>query len=491
MSTPGTAVGVTEEIDLVQREFAGAQLGDQRLNRRLSQIVGALWESPDQGFPQAMPSEAEAEGFYRFMVNPRIDPQALLTPHLEATATRAARFQEVLAIHDTTQFDYSTPREGLGRVSGNRPGFLLHASLLLSDPLSRTPLGLGTVLPWVRTGAKTSRTASGQKVSGAEYAKLPNRESRRWLDCVERVEERITTQSPTTSVIHVGDREGDSYEFLSQLVAEEYRFAFRVSRDRMVEHVDEMGDLVIGKLRQVVGAQEALCQREVNLSRRVASSAPRSAHSHGTRKGRVATLAFAAQTVTLRRPERRTDLPETTQLNVVYVREIDPPEGEERVEWLIATSEPIDGVDQILRVVDIYRARWVIEEYFKALKTGCRLEERQLESYEGLLRAFSLFAPIAWQMLRLRALSRTAKNAPATEVLAPSQLAVLKQIAKRPLSAQPTVDEALLAIARLGGHLQSNGAPGWLTIARGMAALAQAHIGWVACRAAMAAGLEM
>ena len=164
-TTPQT-VDQAHQIGSVQDEFAEAGLGDERLNLRLTKIVSALWERPDQGFPQAMASEAETEGFYRFMVNPRVDPQALLTPHLEASATRAAQLGEVLALHDTTQFDYSTPREGLGRVSGGNNGFLVHASLLVSDPESRTPLGLGTVVPWVRSGKRKSKTDSGRKLSG-------------------------------------------------------------------------------------------------------------------------------------------------------------------------------------------------------------------------------------------------------------------------------------------------------------------------------------
>jgi hypothetical protein len=432
-----------------------------------------------------MASEAEVEGFYRFMVNPRVDAQALLTPHLDASAARAAQLDEVLALHDTTQFDYSTPRAGLGPVSGGKNGYLVHATLLLSDPQSRTPLGLGTVLPWVRTGERKGKTESGRKLSGHELAKRPDRESRRWFDSIVRVEERIAEHGQA-SVIHVADREGDSYELLANLITSNRRFVVRVSRDRVVEETDEEGAQVLTQLLEAVQAQSTVCEREVPLSRRKASSAPRGAKSHPARAGRVARLAFAAREVTVRRPARRRDLPDTITFNVVHVREVDPSDGEEPVEWLLATTEPVDDASQILRVVDIYRARWVIEEYFKALKTGCKLEERQLESYDSLLRAFALFAPIAWLMLRLRTLSRAAPERPAREILTRSQIAVLVEISKRPLSEEPTVREALLAIARLGGHLRSNGPPGWLTLARGMVALAQAHVGWVACRVAMA-----
>lgn len=130
-----------------------------------------------------------------------------------------------------------------------------------------------------------------------------------------------------------------------------------------------------------------------------------------------------------------------------------PPEGEEPVEWILLTTEPVGTPDEAVRVVDWYRARWVIEEFFKALKTGCWYEKRQLETYEALLNVLAVFLPIAYHLLLLRTLSREGVRVPASSVLTRTQLTVLVGTSKVPISSSLDVREAMLAIARLGGHL--------------------------------------
>ena len=126
----------------------------------------------------------------------------------------------------------------------------------------------------------------------------------------------------------------------------------------------------------------------------------------------------------------------------------------------------------------VYRGRWIIEEYFKALKTGCQYEQRQLESAHSLLNALAVLAPVAWRLLLLRHLGRHAPNRPASDALSRSQLDVLHSVAKRPMAKQPTIREAMLAVAGLGGHLPSNGDPGWLVLGRGMHDLLLLELGW-------------
>ena len=208
---------------------------------------------------------------------------------------------------------------------------------------------------------------------------------------------------------------------------------------------------------------------------------PRGRVIHPPRHTRVARLAFSASQVDFERP-RYADksLAETVSLNVVHVVELDAPPGEKPVEWTLFTSEPVRTAADILRVVDIYRARWTIEEFFKALKTGCSFEERQLESLHALKNALAIFLPIAWRLLLLRSLSRQDVDAPADLALTPTQLDVLRAVAKRPLAPHPTAKQALLAIAALGGHITNNGPPGWQVLARGYHDLLLLEIGWIA-----------
>ena len=169
-------------------------------------------------------------------------------------------------------------------------------------------------------------------------------------------------------------------------------------------------------------------------------------------------------------------------LNVVRVWEIDPPRGEPAVSWILFTTEPIGTAKQLLEIVDHYRSRWVIEEFFKALKSGCSIEKRQLESYRALSVALAVFLPIAWRLLLARSVARTMPNAPAAVIATKTQLLLLKH--KLKLKAMPkTAVEATLAIAKLGGHLRRNGTPGWITLGRGFEDLLLMEVGWKAAMA--------
>jgi hypothetical protein len=164
---------------------------------------------------------------------------------------------------------------------------------------------------------------------------------------------------------------------------------------------------------------------------------------------------------------RSKGLPTDLALNAVHVLEKDPPAGEEPVEWVLLTNLPAQTAQQAARVVDIYRKRWLIEEFFKALKTGCSVERRQLETADSLINMTALFLPIAARLLHLRNLARDAPDTPALAVCSADELEVLKRISIEKLPEQPTAQHVLWAVARLGGHLKSNGNPGWMVLARG------------------------
>lgn len=128
------------------------------------------------------------------------------------------------------------------------------------------------------------------------------------------------------------------------------------------------------------------------------------------------------------------------------------------------TTLPIVSAEDVAAVVDAYRSRWLIEEFFKAVKTGCAYEKRQLESLDALLVAFGLLASAAWRMLALRWLSRNEPELSANEVLTREQVAFLRRVDnehRERLPTQPTVQEAMFAIARLGGFRARNKVPGW------------------------------
>jgi hypothetical protein len=424
-------------------------------------------------------SAAELESTYRLLSNPRVTYRGIMQGHVEATAERVREAGTVLVIQDTTEMSFNgdAERAGLGRLRGDDQGFLAHCALAVAADGSRRPLGLLDLMCWARTGPKRRRKANGSKRSGGECAKEPDSESARWAKAVESVSELV---GPGMSLIHVMDREGDSYRLLSALVENGHRFVIRVARDRCV--IDEDDEPL--KLSETLCRLDDLVGIEVPLSRRAASPMPGKRSTHPPRRARTARLALSAVAMELKRPQYLTDEPETLAVHFVHVREIDPPDGEEPVAWVLVTTEPIRTAADVTAIIEHYRSRWLIEEFFKALKTGCRMEQRQLESFDALTNTLAIFVPIAWQMLALRHLARTTPEAPAQAVLSDVHLEALAACAKTKLPLRPSVRDALFAIAALGGHIKHNGEPGWQTLARGFEQLNTFTAGWSAALSA-------
>ena len=447
-------------LPALSSEVLEADLGDVRLTQRLVLLVDSLANRAGESFPKAL-DDSELEGAYRFFGNAKVTPDAILSPHFRQTARRAAGQANVLVIHDTTQFEFSgtAKRKGLGRLIRPGQGFFGHFALATSADGDREPLGLLNLETVFRL----------DKVSSKPRKQRPNRgESIRWVHSIEGAEAALDGNS---HAIHVMDREADSYEILSVLDKSKSSFVIRSFQDRVLAD-DE------GRLREAARGAKRSFDRPVPLSSRPAIKGPKGKR-HPARRERVATLSFAATAIAIPRTTKAKNAASPTlKLNVIYVFERRPPPGEPAVEWFLLTNLPIDSEQAIAFAVDCYRGRWVIEEYFKALKTGCQYEQRQLESAHSLLNALAVLAPVAWRLLLLRHLGRHGPNRPASDALTKPQLDVLRSVAKRPMPKHPTVQEAMLAVAGLGGHLPRNGDPGWLVLGRGMHDLLLLELGW-------------
>ena len=456
----------TYQNSIFTDEFSGASFGDKRLTERLKKIVESVSASPSESFPEAMGSEGALEGTYRFLGNLRVTPDRILAPHLVATAGRISKQQEVIIIHDTTVFSFlaESTRIGLYQMTKEKQSFNGHYALAVSNDSSDQPLGIIGAHTYVRSGKKKRR-------SFKERATDQSCESRRWMKLVEESESRLPQ---TVKPIHVMDREADFYQLFNFMSERDSRFVIRIFHDRKLESEEGMFS-VLKELPQVY-------EREVPLSKRKKKKLLDRERYNPARNYRLAKLVFSACKVEIAPPShlKFRGYQDSLSLKVVHVREVDVPKGLTPVDWKLITTENIDTVDEIISVVDTYRKRWIIEEYFKALKTGCSFEKRQLESKKTLLNALAVFVPIAWRILLLRALSRTTPSAKASIALTPTQIRVLRATSKKTLPQSLTAEMALLAIARLGGHLKRNGLPGWQIIWRGYDKLLTLEQGWTA-----------
>lgn len=454
---------VDSRIEALADEVAAGDFTDPRLGRRLGLMVRALAADPGLSFPKAF-SSAELEGAYRFFGNPAVSPDGILSGHFQATRARCLQESVTLVLHDSSKFAFRPDgkREGLGRLMTSGQVFFAHAALAIRGDETRHPLGVAGLMTWTRGEVDDKRTEN---------------ERDRWRELVD-----ITaTHLQGAALVHVMDREADDYGLFAHLLVGGRRFVIRSMHNRLL-----VADSVNAprKLDEVVARIERTVEREAPLSKRVdGNRSPVQKRIHPSRSSRIATLAVGATPVTLQRPTTQPgSRPASLSLHVVRVWEPDPPLGEPAVEWTLLTSEPIETVDDLVRIVDWYRARWTIEEFFKALKTGCAYEQRQLGDYESLVNALAVFAPIACRMLALRSEARRAPDAPASCVVTKVEIEVLRALGRRKLSPAPTTREILLAIAALGGHIKYSGDPGWLTLARGYSELLTLTRAWVAAR---------
>jgi IS4 transposase len=470
------------KIPQVASEFVEADFGDERLNRRLQRLGRAAASAPAESFPRVTQSDGELEGVYRFLSNERVTAERILAPHSEATQARAGD-SDVLVLHDTTAFAFrGGTRTGLGHLNRfggaqSKQGFFGHFAFAVTNDQAREPLGVLGLKTFVRSSEPLTKAITGK----ARFRRT-NKESERWVQMVCDVQERLP------NAIHVMDREADAYENYRRLVSMGARFVIRARTGW--ERIGE-SDGLSATLPELATQTPIRLKRTVLLSRRKNNGVTVLNKANPPRQQRRAKLAVYAAAVRLPRPatySRRDPVRGPLPLNVVYVHELRPPASTEPVCWMLLTKEPIDTRQQIESVVDAYRARWMIEEYFKALKTGCAFERRQLESFAALRNALALFSVIAWRLLLLRAVARMHPSASASAVATTRQLRVLRSLSTVDdprvrhlhLPQPATAADVLLAVAKLGGHLEQNGPPGWQVLGRGYDSLLLIELGWSA-----------
>lgn len=449
---------------VIMDEFTQAQLGDQRRTRRLTRLADALARAPDASLPAATGSWGQACAAYRFFAHPDFTPQAVLQPHLARTRQRAAVHATVLAVADTTtlHFGQGAGAQGLGPVgsSATQSTGLFQHSLLAFTPAG-LPLGLLDCQWWARDPARFG--AAG----GRNRKPVADKESAKWLRSYAALQTHAA-QTPAVHWVLVADREADLYELFAQaqaapaapgvLVRVQHNRSVERSTRRLFAHVTQTP--VAGRWR-------------VNVPRRPGRAA------------RTAQVRVRFREVRLNAPGLKADQPALT-LWAVEVREPHPPRGCAPLHWRLLTTEPVRTLAQARRIVEWYGVRWGIEVFHKVLKSGGAVEAVQLKHAERLQRYLAIQVVIAWQTMALTQLGRVQPTARVREILATEAWRVLSAAtsATDGVPVRATVQEAIRRLARLGGHLgrRGDGAPGPLSVARGLRRLHDITLGWQLAR---------
>lgn len=439
--------------DWVEDELGKADFGDLRLRKRLLTIARDFYSLPQGSVAQACESRAKTKAAYRFFENSETTMDRVIKSHYEATLGRVAREQIVLAVQDTTSLNYSThpATENLGPI-GSSPdgliGLLLHDTMAFN--LDGTPLGLLDVRCWARDPDDFGKKKRRQQLP------IEQKESNKWLVSFLKVAE-AQKRCPDTTLINVGDREADIHEFFQLAIREPSgpKILVRAWQNRLlIEGQGHLWDKVV--------QQELSGIQEVRVPGR------------GKRPARIARLEVRFAQVTLQPPKRKPELGDLP-IWAVMAREVDAPANVEPLEWMLLTTIEVTNFEQAAEKLAWYAMRWGIEVYHRTLKSGCKIEERQLGHADRIEACLAVDLIVAWRIFHLTKLGRETPDVPCTVFFEEAEWKALVAYVTqdpRPPAESPTLREATRMVAGLGGFLgrKCDGEPGtkslWLGLQR-------------------------
>lgn len=439
--------------DWVEEEFGNADLGDGRLNKRLLNITRDFYARPQASIPQACQSRARTKAVYRFLEHPHTSIDKIFQSHYESTLNRVRKEKIVLAVQDTTHLNYTAhpATENLGPLSFIAKGHIgLHVHDTLAFSVEGTPLGLLDVQCWARDPKQFGKKKRRNQLP------IEQKESYKWLKSYQKV---IAAQKrcSDTLLVSVGDREADVYELFDSALSNPShpRVLIRAIQNRALEN--EQCHLWEKLIQQPIsGIQEIKIPRKKN------------------RKARIARLAVRFSRVTLKPPQLKPHLKPLT-VWAVYAREEDAPADVEPLEWMLLTTLEVSSFAQAIEKLSWYSIRWGIEVYHRTLKSGCKIEERQLGNAERIESCLAIDMVIAWRIMHLTKLGRETPDVPCTVFFEQEQWkALVAYITRNPVTPKqpPTLREATRMVASLGGFLgrKGDGEPGtkslWLGLQR-------------------------
>lgn len=437
------------------KEFSSVKLGDKRLNRRLLKVASDLLNDPAKPIHTACDNWAEAKAAYRLFDNDKLQDAILLKIHQEETIKRANKSDEVLlAIQDTTILNYTHhPKKKLNKINKN-PGFekptvgcFLHNTLLMTQ--SGLPLGL--------LDQKIYQHNSEEKVNH-KYRPITEKQSYRWIESLKMTK----SLCPEKMIITIGDRESDIFELFAEAHEIDAKLLVRATKDRILvkNPINQEHHTVWTHMRTILLAGTEIIQLPAR-------------HNQPERS---VTLEVRYSTIVLKAPQRYPGakekiLPSIT-MQAIWLYEPCPPIGIERLEWMLLTNVPVSSLEDAICMGKWYRLRWQIECYHRILKSGCKIEECRLETYERLKKYLRLKSIIAFRLFWLTIINRVNPGESCDQILEDYEWKALYCYitkTKEAPSNPPSVREAIRMIAKLGGFLgrKHDGEPGMTYIWRG------------------------
>jgi hypothetical protein len=457
----------------IDRELAGCQFKDVRLCQRFRKLLGQIASAVGRTIPFVCQDWANTKAAYRFFSNERVDEDAILSGHFQATRDRSAKIDgQVLVLHDTTEFIYkrdephsigvtSTVRAGRYKDKKGRPGLytvcgiLMHSSLVIT--VEGLPLGLASIKFWTRKKFKGC-DALKKKINPTRVP-IEKKESIRWL---ENVKQSTTLLGEPDKCVHICDREGDIYELFCTGQEIGTHFLIRTCVDRLAgngDHTvaDEMSEARVRGLHRI-----AVRDKKGDVSE--------------------ATLEIRYRRIRVLPPVGKQNRYPALTLTIIHAEERGNPDGREKIDWKLITDLPVGSTQDVVEKLDWYAMRWKIETFHKILKSGCRAEDSKLRTAERLVNLISVFCILSWRVFWLTMMNRVTPDGSPQLALTELEIELLDHFVKdhdKTPSRAKTLSHYLTKIARLGGYLNRarDPAPGNVVIWRGLSRLTDLELG--------------
>ena len=436
-------MGTGRRTAWAEAELGGAELGDPRRTRRAVEIAGARQRRPEAGLPESLGNASEVKAGYRFYESEEIEASKIMESHSQKAVERAKAGGEeyILAIQDTMHVE-----------TGGQDTWV-HSTLLASP--KRVPYGLIGQKVWERAANVGNKKKTRKKKATRE------KESHKWVTGIQISAVAQAQLNEGQHVVCVADRESDVFDAFAQAQKEALKMLIRATQDRCIAE-DETR-----KLWDYVTEQPPSGSMRVQIQR----------NSDRAAREAVCTLRYVK--VTLQPPKNRAKSEQLIPIEVValhVIEESQPEDGSAPIEWLLLTTLDIPSLERAIEVVGWYAVRWLIEMFHKTLKSGCHIEKRQFESFDNFCRYLALDSIVAWRLLYMTLLARATPHTPCTVVLEDLEWQALYMITHHrpiPLGFLPSIAQAVLWIAQLGGYLnrKNDGPPGTIVLWRGFSRL--------------------
>jgi len=445
------------DIQFVTDELKHLKPMDKRIARRINIFLAHKVLKPDVSIPQAFGSTAAVKAAYRLLSNKSLEPMAIMNAHIKRSAERICGLKMALVAHDTTDIDFSSHKKVRGVGYLDAPfcrGIKLHTSLALSP--EGVPLGVVYQKAWARDDAELGKRA------GRHKKPIEEKESYRWIEGMRSARAAV---DKSVTLIHIADREGDIYEFISETLklANNYPLV-RACHDRMT--------LTSGggeaRLFEAIASVPVAGEMKVHIARRGPERLPETV---------VCQIRFAP--CALQPPIRKKDQP-ALPLWVASAEEKGGGEG--AIKWVLLCGAPVNSLEDAISMVGYYARRWLIERFHYTLKSGCRVEELQLEEADRLMRALELYSIAAFRLLWITYSARADPDGPSSLIISDRERKLLvgllisagagRMVAKGGYG----LLDCVTMIACLGGFMgrKSDGFPGVKTLWRGLRRLEEA-----------------